>query len=604
MKLLNQGQIINDRYLLVQQINQSTYNEVWLAFDQMLQTNVTLRCYIRLDEDGITELKSSYLMTQDYIHPNLVISKHFDTWESRPFVVLKYYRQGNARALAGRVDEDVIWRFIHDIASGLAYIHKQHFAALQHNFKLSNVMIDDDGHFLLSDYGLSAKSQQILYRQSGNTYDPEVMPYMGPERFEDAADAVKASDVWALGSAIYMLATGAPIFAGKGGSALMQGAPIPSLNSAIWSADLNNLMAACLAKQTWDRPLASDIAKYAQGKIENRTTTQPEALFEPAPAYGAPTSPSAPNFGAQQPFAAPYSPQPQMQSPQPADSGFCNNEPPTHFDANSKPLDFEPTPRPFSTERPFSTDSSSTSSSPSNRRRRPVRKASTIEQIVEYVDDHKKLFLWIIIALVAILGSLIVLRFYFNTQATNNAPEVEEVTTEVVLNSDGYSNDVPLDTPDETPLADEAPKTEQPESTTPAPAPTKEAPQDKPEKKAATQQPNKAPQQETTDRQPTKSNDNTAAHNTDEKPKSSQKEKTTKGSQAERLSAALASGNNAALKTLADEGYGPAAGKYAEVCLRNKLYDEADKYARKAKAAGDPNGAKVISDLEILDYYE
>ena len=56
---------------------------------------------------------------------------------------------------------------------------------------------------------------------------------------------------------------------------LNAGAKIPEFDTATWSSSLNEVMRLCLAKETWDRPTAKDLAEYCKFVMNGVKRTQP-----------------------------------------------------------------------------------------------------------------------------------------------------------------------------------------------------------------------------------------------------------------------------------------------------------------------------------------
>lgn len=75
-------------------------------------------------------------------------------------------------------------------------------------------------------------------------------------------------------------------------------------------------------------------------------------------------------------------------------------------------------------------------------------------------------------------------------------------------------------------------------------------------------------------------------------------------SQKKKLSSALAKGDYKQVQLLANEGYAPAYVPLAKYYLNNNEYDDADRYAKKAKAAGQSGAQAIIKTLENLGYYD
>ena len=70
------------------------------------------------------------------------------------------------------------------------------------------------------------------------------------------------------------------------------------------------------------------------------------------------------------------------------------------------------------------------------------------------------------------------------------------------------------------------------------------------------------------------------------------------------LAAALKAGDYVAIQKLANDGYAPAYVPLAKYYLKNNEYELAEKYARKASAAGVHGARTVIQALENLGYYD
>lgn len=104
---------------------------------------------------------------------------------------------------------------------------------------------------------------------------------------------------------------------------------------------------------------------------------------------------------------------------------------------------------------------------------------------------------------------------------------------------------------------------------------------------------------------PTKSENST---NQKVKPKKSEKDdvKQEKASEdnSQILNTALKRGDYATVQKLANQGYAPSYVPLAKYYLNNNEYAEADRYAKKGKAAGQSGAQSIITTLENLGYYD
>ncbi len=268
MSELSQGTTINGRYTLQEYKGSGSFGEVWLAHDDIIDTDVALKIYVSLNPAGISQFTEEYKTTANLSHPNLLTAKHFDVWERRPFLEMKYCGQGSADKLVGNITEKDLWHFIHDVAAGLHYLHDLPEPIIHQDIKPDNVLMDDDGMFLITDFGISKQLRATIRKQSGRSDASGSCAYMGPERFNADPTPIKASDIWSLGASIYELAKGELPFYGQGGVMLKNGADLPELGAG-WSSELNQTIQACLAKDPWDRPTAEQLEKYAESMLQS-----------------------------------------------------------------------------------------------------------------------------------------------------------------------------------------------------------------------------------------------------------------------------------------------------------------------------------------------
>ena len=125
-------------------------------------------------------------------------------------IVMEYVSGGSLAAIMtqfGVVDMAVTQRYVRDIVRGLAFLHRS--GVIHQDIKPHNVLLMIDGQCKLTDFGASAKINQL-----GTTDDGKIEgtpPYIAPEQ----ADGKKcmASDVWSVGILTYQLLTGTVPFA-------------------------------------------------------------------------------------------------------------------------------------------------------------------------------------------------------------------------------------------------------------------------------------------------------------------------------------------------------------------------------------------------------
>ena len=265
MEELKVGDIIKERYSLIRFLGNGSFGEVWLAHDQLSGRDVALKIYLTLDPAGVEEFQREYANTIDLSSPFLLTPEYFDVYGRRPFLVMKYCENGSSSKLVGNVTEDQLWQFIQDVANGLAVLHNQSDPIVHQDIKPDNILIDSNGRFLITDFGISKRLRATMRRQSKRDVSAGAMPYMAPERFDSNPRLNTASDIWSLGASIYELVMGELPFSGFGGAMQRNGADMPSLPNN-YSPVLNVIMQRCLNPEAGNRPTAVDLSKWASSR--------------------------------------------------------------------------------------------------------------------------------------------------------------------------------------------------------------------------------------------------------------------------------------------------------------------------------------------------
>ncbi|MDR1898265.1 MAG: serine/threonine protein kinase [Prevotellaceae bacterium] len=265
---LQENTLFYERYRLIKILGRGGFSEVWLVEDTRANNKqMALKIYAPgtgLDDDGVKLFSQEFSLVFDMNHSNLLKPAHFDIYEQMPYLIMPFCERGSAAKLVDNISEDQAWHFLHDVASGLAYLHGKEPPVIHQDIKPDNVLIDGSGAFLITDFGISTRARSTLRKSvivSENTGG--TLAYMGPERFSRNNQPIKASDIWALGASMYELMTGTPPFGEHGGILLQGGADIPHL-SENWSKDLKHIVIQCLQKETWDRPTAEKIVAWTQ----------------------------------------------------------------------------------------------------------------------------------------------------------------------------------------------------------------------------------------------------------------------------------------------------------------------------------------------------
>lgn len=272
---MDNNNLFHDRYFLERLLGRGNFSEVWLAKDDKTNSQVALKIYAPatgLDDYGVDVLAREFSIVIKATQENLLTPKYFDIFERKPYLVLPYSKNGSIQRLVGKFTEDDAWHLFHDVAAGLAYLHNMNPSLIHQDIKPDNIMISDNGTYMITDFGVSAHAKSTLRKSLSTKFaSAGTTAYMAPERFSKDNTPIKANDIWSLGAMVYEMVSGdVPFSSGteiEGGILQKNGAEIPDL-PANFTPELNQMIQMCLNENPWDRPTAEEIVKYAQIAIE------------------------------------------------------------------------------------------------------------------------------------------------------------------------------------------------------------------------------------------------------------------------------------------------------------------------------------------------
>ena len=279
---LKEGILFDDRYQLIKILGSGGFSEVWLAEDTKVSNQrKALKVYAPakgLDADGVQLFSKEFELVFDINHTNLLRPAHFDFCDRSPYLILPYCEQGSAAKLVGKITEEEAWHFLHDVASGLAYLHEQEPPIIHQDIKPDNVLVDHKGKYLITDFGISAKARSTLRRSVGESKTSMTVAYSPPERFTKHHAPIMASDIWSLGATLFELLEGdVPFMDILGGQAQRNGAEIPEITGNC-SPELKKIVTLCLQLETWNRPTSQQLVEWTEKHFRGE-----KIAFEPEP---------------------------------------------------------------------------------------------------------------------------------------------------------------------------------------------------------------------------------------------------------------------------------------------------------------------------------
>ena len=264
---IEQNMLFADRYRLIKCIGRGGFAEVWLADDTLTDLQVAIKIYGGMNDEGLKIFVKEINKVYHLNHTNLLKPQHVAAWQGMPYLVMTYCSAGSLEKKIGQITEQEVWKILHDVASGLAYLQSNNI--IHQDIKPANILQDDMGNYVIIDFGISTLARDTLIKSTLRGYtNAGTLAYMAPERFSKDPNPIFASDIWSLGAMLYELLEGnTPFPTNIGGGMQKAGAEIPDITADV-SQELKSAIYQMLSLNTWDRPTS---AALANGDVRKRT---------------------------------------------------------------------------------------------------------------------------------------------------------------------------------------------------------------------------------------------------------------------------------------------------------------------------------------------
>ena len=210
-------------------------------------------------------------------HPNILPIYELDeTDDGLPFFTMKHARGGTLldAAQSLRHDPRHSVQLIATVSRALQYAHRQ--GVLHRDLKPGNILLDEHGEPLVSDFGL-AKSLDAPTDLTRTLTSFGTPGFIAPEQAHGPAkDLSPAADIYSIGAMLFYLLTGRPPFVGDNALAVIKETadkPAPTLRTfdPELDRDLDIICAKCLEREPSTRylsagDLAGDLERWLQGR--------------------------------------------------------------------------------------------------------------------------------------------------------------------------------------------------------------------------------------------------------------------------------------------------------------------------------------------------
>lgn len=215
--------MIQDRYELVEQVGAGGMATVWKARDVVLGRMVAIKRlspHLRSDRSAITAFAKEARAAARLSHSGIVTVYDTGSDDDGPYIVLELIE---GKSLADRLSESgalppaEVAAIVQQAAEALDHAHAN--GVIHRDVKPSNLILDDEGHVQLTDFGIARVADEATTSDGASLLG--TIAYMAPELLE-GQPASPASDVYSLAAVTHEMLTGRPPYEADNVAALLE----------------------------------------------------------------------------------------------------------------------------------------------------------------------------------------------------------------------------------------------------------------------------------------------------------------------------------------------------------------------------------------------
>ncbi len=251
-------QVTGSRYRVLRRLGGGGMASVYLAEHALLGRQLVLKvlhAHLAKDSEMLERFRREAKAASQLLHPNIVPIIDSGESEGVMFTVMPYLPGGSFadRIANGPQPPIEVATVVAQIATALDYAHRR--GIVHRDVKPDNVLFDEDGHALVTDFGIAETRSQGRLTASGRAMGTP--HYMSPEQAMGKLVDGRA-DVYSLGIVMYEGLVGFPPFDGPdafavGYKQVHEPAVSPQQVNSNIPGPIADIVMRCLAKPLGDR---------------------------------------------------------------------------------------------------------------------------------------------------------------------------------------------------------------------------------------------------------------------------------------------------------------------------------------------------------------
>lgn len=213
--MINKGDMIAGRYLIIDTLGEGGMANVYLAEDTYLHRQValkSLRYGLKNDKETRERFKREAQAMTELSSPNIVNILDVGEDHNNPFFIMEYVDGMSLKEYIRKnfpIPYQQVVDFMEEIISGVKVAHDH--GIIHRDLKPQNILITNDNHAKVTDFGIALSPGEQSITSTNSTIGS--VHYMAPERVRGSKATVQ-SDIYALGIILFEMLTGKVPFDG------------------------------------------------------------------------------------------------------------------------------------------------------------------------------------------------------------------------------------------------------------------------------------------------------------------------------------------------------------------------------------------------------